>query len=695
MTTLRFTTPLEDTPTTMADLLARAWPEGSPAQVAGAFERGLVELDGRPCRDPRRHPADALEVRAVLPQGDEPFGLPEAAELARGEGWILVDKPIGMPGALDRDDPMNPVLFMADMLGLDRATFTPAWSMPAGAGGPWLCGVTEADAERLEAAWRSGEMMLTFVALIPRVDMPRGSFEAPTGEAVTYSVTRYEGGLCEVQLTPTGAAALDPVTLMLDTLAGAGHPALGDVERGGVLARGGLRLRLTAAWHDPEGLGHSYNPPGSWWPADPVVSYEEKKPAAAAAAEAELAARREAGDVPELVVSEKTLEIMGQGHPWAIEDRDTGSRAHLPEGEVVRLRGARGTPGPFALAERGEVAARYWAEADDDEALELEPEIRFRVDEALLRRADLLRDAHRNDLYRLIHGEADGLPGVYVDRVGPLVRATVYGACARRLTPTIYEALTEHDPGLLILEVEHVKDVREAGGELPQARVARAGRSFLPEGERAVGMEDGLKYWCEPWEGIDVGFFADQRANRRALCAHAAPGQRWLNLFGHTGAFSVALAARGARVTNVDVSARYLSWTAENFALNGLDPALDVGAAEDARAFVAATRETYHGIIVDPPTAAQGKGAFWSVRRDYEELLTRCFALLEPGGVLLACKNDRKKRGGLAKTVRAAAKAAGVALARVEDAPPGHDYPSLDGFPEGDPFEGVLAWAKG
>ena len=692
MTTLRFITPLEDTPPTIGELIARAWPEGSTAQVAGAFEGGIIKLDGRPCRDPQYVPRDDFEVDAELPEGDEPFGLPDAAELARGDGWILVDKPIGMPGELDRDDPMNTVLFMADMLGMDRATFTPAWGTPSGAGGPWLCGVTTEDAQRLEAAWRSGDMMLTFVALTPRIDMPRGILDAPTGESISYSVTRYRGGLCEVQLTPTGSSSLDPVSLMLDALAAVGAPAIGDVARGGVLASGGLRLRLTAAWHDPSGLGHSYNPPASWWPNDPVIAYEEKV-ADAPPVEHVRGMPREEVPVLELVVSEKTLEVMEGGHPWALADNKTGPRQHLPVGEVVRLRGSRGGSGPFALLEHGEYAARFWSEADDDDALDFEAEIRFRVDEALQLRAELIRDSHETDLFRLIHGEADGLPGVYVDRVGPLIRATIYGACGRRLKPTVYEALTEHDPNMMILEVEHIRDVREAG-ELPRAKVAHRGRSFLPEGERSVGLEDGLRYWCEAWEGIDVGFFADQRKNRRALVAHAATGQRWLNLFGHTGAFSVALAAQGARVTNVDVSARYLTWTADNFALNGLDADLDVGVAEDARAFVARTEETYHGIIIDPPTAAQGKGSFWSIRRDYEDLLTRCFELLEPGGVLLACKNDRKQRGGLIKTVRAAAQAAGVGLASVIPATPGVDYPSLEGFPEGDPFEGVIAYAR-
>ena len=218
-------------------------------------------------------------------------------------------------------------------------------------------------------------------------------------------------------------------------------------------------------------------------------------------------------------------------------------------------------------------------------------------------------------------------------RIGTMLRATITSHACRAFKSKIYADLIDHDPAMTLLELVHLRDVR--AGELPYARMVHSRSDYLKGQKRVIATEDGLRYWCEPWEGIDVGFFADQRENRRALRALAAPGQRWLNLFGHTGAFSVALAAQGAQVVNVDVSKRYLQWTAENFALNDLNPELHVGVAGDARAYVAEGEDQFDGIIIDPPTAAQGKGEFWSVRKDFRALLARCFGRLRPGGVML------------------------------------------------------------
>ena len=149
---------------------------------------------------------------------------------------------------------------------------------------------------------------------------------------------------------------------------------------------------------------------------------------------------------------------------------------------------------------------------------------------------------------------------------------------------------------------------------------------------------------------------------------------------------------RGAHVVNVDVSRRYLEWTEDNFALNRLDLSLNESVDEDARTYVQNLKpdQMFDGIIVDPPTAAQGKAGFWSVRKDFQDLLQGCFEHLKPGGVMLASRNDRHAKEGLAVLIHAAAERAKWALTHIESAPPSLDFPTLDGFPEGTRFEGWL-----
>lgn len=720
----RFLAPFEQTQPTLDELLWRAWPDSTQAQRRSFIEElGRVTVNELIVRDPTRRIAPDSVIELVPELGAEIAGLPEAEELARGPGWVIVQKPVGMPSLHDPEDPMNSILFLADLLGLDRDTFTPALHLPTQAGGPWLFGMTSEDAVRLADAWRSGELMITFRAIIPRQDRPQGLLTGPAGLKLSYAVTRYEGGLCEVQLipqyrsnTPKGTT-FEPVTFIRKTLAQAGIAILGDRLHSGYMVSGGLRLRVESLLHDPSTLAHSWAvPERDWWPDEPVfdlsVSLElegDDDEGSSRDGDADLPWERGATgrdrtkkpnkintlDFPKLKVSDKTLQIMSeQHHPWVLADSQTGGRGHLKPGTVVALEGKRSKArGPWALIEgEGELAARRWAEADDVEAVtEFKEEVLARVDESIVRRADLLRDMANTNLFRLVHAEADGLPGLCIDRVGDIIRATLLGQASRGFRKLVYDNILAFDPHVTILEVWHTEDVRQRG-ELPRARHIH-GEEPGDDSLRIIGLEDGLRYWCEPWQGIDTGFFADQRNNRRTLKKEAAPGQRWLNLFGHTGAFSVALASRGAQVVNVDVSKRYLDWTRDNFLLNRLDPDLDVPAALDARTYVKqlAKDERFDGIIVDPPTAAQGKAGFWSVRKDYGELLADCFAHLVPGGVMLVCRNDRKaKKGSLEPLIRQAAQQAGVAIHSIEDAPPGHDYPSLEGFPEGDQFEGFI-----
>jgi 23S rRNA (cytosine1962-C5)-methyltransferase len=698
---LKFKVPAEHHPKSLEQLLRRAWPDATDAQIAEAFDNKRVRINERLSRNPDKLPSPDEEISVEVELGEEQFGLPEAAELARGEDWVVVEKPVGMPGELDRDDPMNPILYLADTLGLDRSTFTPVWSMPTNAGGPWLFATGPERAGELLDAWATGDLMITWVVLVPTPGQAQGRMEGAHGIPIDYSATQIREGIAELQLTPSPQSGdfedtPDPVELLLDALAAHEIAALGDAKRGGYMVDGSLRLRVTALYQAGTDLAHSWNPDQDWWPTDPVVLLPEEPEEEEEKEKRPASAQRE--DVPELLVSPKTIEVLTrQGHPWVLADKHTGNRSHLAPGTPVQLVGTSGGKGPTALVEgTGKLAARVWSR-DRDAAEFFTEEVDLRVDEAFTRRSELTKQTQKTDLFRLIHGEADGLPGLQLDRVGPLLRATLVGATAFGFRERVYQNILDFDPEMMIIEVEHLRDIRTE--EMPQARVVEQGAAYTRPGERVVGVEDGLKYWCEPWEGIDVGFFADQRENRRRLRQIAEEGQRWLNLFCHTGAFTVALAAEGCEVVSNDLSQRYLDWLEENLELNHLPQSLNESVADDARAYLAGLKsadrdEIFDGIIVDPPTAASGSAGFWSVKKDYEDLLVDCFELLAPGGTMLVCRNEKRPADSLEKLTRRAAKRAGRKVATVEDAPPAFDYPTMDGFPEGDSFEGLWVSLK-
>jgi 23S rRNA (cytosine1962-C5)-methyltransferase len=154
------------------------------------------------------------------------------------------------------------------------------------------------------------------------------------------------------------------------------------------------------------------------------------------------------------------------------------------------------------------------------------------------------------------------------------------------------------------------------------------------------------------YDGHSTGLFPDLREHRRALSQRKP--QRVLNLFAYTCAFAVPLAAAGARVTNVDVSARYLEWGRRNLSLNSFN------APPSARFFrmdafeylaYAARRgeERFDLVILDPPTFAAGdrrRGVKpWKAVEDYPALVQATLSVLAPGGLVFAASNTRELAG--------------------------------------------------
>ncbi len=539
------------------------------------------------------------------------------------------------------------------------------------------CRLAVAHAPALEAAlsdvwqvlapglpWRAGELPggVGFVRVEERAGIARYRVEGGSG--------------------PLSGAAV------AEALAAAGAPPLGDLERGGVAIEAGLQV------HPGEKL-----PPGAW-PAEPVFAPD-----------------LETGDPRAgLAVSAATGKALARGHPWVVRDPETGDVDRFRPGALVRVR-ASGAGADRELRVRVEsgspgepVAARVWARGDARRE-----SVEDRVVAALGRRAALRRspsDPHGSDAFRLIHGEADGLPGLALDRLGPLLRALVSARCAEPLVEraldcaraVLRDELGTDPPTLVVTRLRRpprgrLEGVRLARGPAP-ALDARGGL-FVRERGLRFAVDPGLLTPERPRPG--TGLFLDQRENRARVAARVAwragrggPGGRYLNLFAHTGAFSVALLAAGAsEVVSVDLSAAYLRWLERNLEANGLAGEGHRAVRSDGRRHLegldpADPAARFDGIVLDPPTAAAAGRRFWSVRGELETLAVRALAQLAPGGWLLLSRNDRRAAKVGEAWPEELTRRARVPLARIEPAPPGPDFPRRRGFPEGEPFRAWL-----
>jgi 23S rRNA (cytosine1962-C5)-methyltransferase len=342
------------------------------------------------------------------------------------------------------------------------------------------------------------------------------------------------------------------------------------------------------------------------------------------------------------------------------------------------------------------------------------PSVEARVARALARRRELFSDQgdRGTNAFRLIHSEGDALPGIVVDRLGPLLRVLVTGRASELIRDRVLAALRSQLPltpegePWSILELNHVRGtgrshfdrVRWLSGGLDALAACGLGMSDI--GFRV--LERGLRFNVDPgWETPrkvrpGYGLFVDQRENRARLEPHAARGGDWLNLFAHTGAFSVSLLAAGAeRVMSVDLSAAYLQRLEANLVANrdrGVDLTRNESICIDGRRFLETLRpdQRFAGIVLDPPTAAAAGRRFWSLRRDLEPLLRRCVERLDSGGVLLVTQNRNGPPLGLDRILERIVSRSHRSIECLEAAAAGVDHPGLSGFPEGEPFEGWL-----
>jgi 23S rRNA G2069 N7-methylase RlmK/C1962 C5-methylase RlmI len=258
--------------------------------------------------------------------------------------------------------------------------------------------------------------------------------------------------------------------------------------------------------------------------------------------------------------------------------------------------------------------------------------------------------------YRLFDGAADGIAGVYVDRYGSAAILGVYDD-SRWADDVVSDAAQIILDALrpASLEAVYVKrfkrDRTGLGGRAPEESYSPTPRAGVAQPKALTVEEHGARFEVRPYDGFSTGLFLEHRAHRQALAQRGVT--RVLNLFAYTCAFSVPLAASGALVTNVDVSARYLEWGRRNHALNGLETARVRYARMDAQAYLAYAgrhvEERFDLIVLDPPTFGAGNNRRgikpWKATADYPALLVNAARVLMPGGLIFAATNTRDLAG--------------------------------------------------
>ena len=391
---------------------------------------------------------------------------------------------------------------------------------------------------------------------------------------------------------------------------------------------------------------------------------------------------------PKITVSEKGARWVGEGHPW-IYASDVRAEEPCENGSMVDAVSEKGRYlGSGFLSESSKIRVRLVSRNAND-----------RFDEAFWRRRlryawDYRRTVMGGDLdcCRLIFGEADGFPGLTVDKFHDLLVTQTLSVGIERIKSELFHALVEilHEDGQKIRGLYERNDVAIRaleGLEQGKGWFALPGLP-TPESPLTEICENGIYYAVDVENGQKTGFFLDQKYNRLAV-ARLAKGRRVLDCFTHTGSFALNAAKGGAEhVTAVDISASAIEMARQNAERNGLTERMDFRVADVFDLLPELERQgvaPYDFIILDPPAFTKSRRTVGSAERGYKEINYRALKLLPRGGYFATASCSHFMEDGLfRKMLREAARDAGVELRQIEARQQAPDHPILWNVPETD-----------
>lgn len=390
---------------------------------------------------------------------------------------------------------------------------------------------------------------------------------------------------------------------------------------------------------------------------------------------------------PQITITPKGEAALVGGHPWVYEGEVTVLSGPVSDGQLVDVISRRGSwLGCGFFNSRSRIRVRVLSRNPND-----------RFDRAFWRRRIQYAWDYRKTVMgpedsrccRMIFGEADGFPGLTVDRFESVLVAQVLCLGMELIKEELFSLLLEvlRSDGQDVVGVYERNDVaiRDLEG-------MEQGKGWHPvDGEKAPDFtavdieENGIRYTVDFENGQKTGFFLDQKYNRQAV-AKLARGRTVLDCFTHTGSFALNAARGGAKhVTAVDVSEFAVACARENARRNGLSDVMECVAANvfDLLPQLEQQPKRYDFIILDPPAFTKSRKTTQRAMTGYKEINYRAMRLLPRGGYLATCSCSHFATEELfLKMLRSAAKDAGVQLRQIEARQQCCDHPILWGVEE-------------
>ena len=372
---------------------------------------------------------------------------------------------------------------------------------------------------------------------------------------------------------------------------------------------------------------------------------------------------------PSVVISARGEQRVRGGHPWIyrtdVVDVDASA------GDIVQVIGPRHRRiGDALFSDRSQIPIRMLTHGEQVADLAL---VRERLLRAVQFRQSLQLDA---TAYRLVHGEADLLPSLIVDRYADYLVVQTLSQGMDRLLPAVTRLLEEllapagilarNDPKVRSLEGLE-QTIAVLAGDIPEAVVVREGP---------------VEYEADLRRGQKTGLFLDQRENRDAAARYARG--KLLDCFSYHGGFALRLARQCPEAEALDISADAVARIRVNAARNGVPhlQAREVNVFDELRRLERAGSR-YDTIVLDPPAFAKNKASIPNALAGYKEINLRAMRLLTPGGYLVTCSCSYNVTEDMfTEVIHQASVDSHTPMTLVEKRMQGRDHPVLVGVPE-------------
>lgn len=384
---------------------------------------------------------------------------------------------------------------------------------------------------------------------------------------------------------------------------------------------------------------------------------------------------------PRAVVTKKQEASIKKGHPWIYADEITEIDEELDNGCFIDVFGSKNNYlGTGFYSEQSKIRIRLLG----NNANETYSDDFFarKVRYALQYRFDVMKDDIQ--AVRLVHGEADGLPGLTVDRYNDILVTQVESYGTELHKDVIYRELISQ----LEERGEHISGIYERNeGELRKKEGLPQYKGWYgekhPESVITEISENGILYEVDVENGQKTGFFLDQKYNRKAIHT-LAKGRDVLDCCTHTGSFALNAAAAGAKsVLAMDISESALDMAKKNAERNHLDISFRQGDVFDVLKQLKKEHAHFDFIILDPPAFTKSRKTFNNARKGYREVNADAMRLLKRGGYLASasCSHFMPKEE-FEKMLVDAANDAGVGVRMIEQRGAAFDHPVIPAVPE-------------